>query len=65
MNSTVATSTGRAPFELVYGENVMVLLDHLNGTTQLSHVQAAEEMTKEVSRLVDVVKIELETAWER
>ena len=29
----MATSTGKVPFELVYGENVMVPLDHLIGTT--------------------------------
>ena len=50
MNSTVAASTGKAPFELVYGENVMVPLDHLTGTTQLSRVQAAGEMAEEVSQ---------------
>ena len=41
LNSTVIASTGKAPFELVYGENLMVLLDYLTGATQLSHVQAA------------------------
>ena len=40
LNSTVAASNGKAPFELVYSENVMVLLDYLTGTTQLSHMQA-------------------------
>ena len=39
----------------------MVPLDHPTGTTQLSHVQAAGEIAEEMSRLVDVVKIELET----
>ena len=39
----------------------MVPLDYLTGTTQLSSVQAAGEMAEEVSRLVDAVKIELET----
>ena len=58
----MTTSTGKAPFELVYGENVMVPLDHLTSTTQFLHVQAAGEMGEEVSRLVNVVKKELETA---
>ena len=62
MNSTVAASTSKVPFELVYGENIMVLLDHLSSTTQRSHVQAAGEMGEEMSQLVYIVKTELETA---
>ena len=62
LNSTVAASTCKAPFELVYSENVMVPLDHLTGATQLSCVQAAGEMAEEVSWLVDVAKTELKTA---
>ena len=57
----MAALTGKAPFELVYGENVIVRLDHLAGATQLSHMQAAGEITEEVSQLVDVAKIELKT----
>ena len=48
----MAASTGRPPFELVYGKNVMVPLDHLTSANQLSHVQAAWEIAKEVSQLV-------------
>ena len=62
LNSTVADSAGKAPFEMVYGENVMVSLDHLTGTTQLSHVQAAGEMAEKVLQLVDIAKTELKTA---
>ena len=62
MNITVAALNGKAPFELVYGENVIVPLDHLTGATQFSRVQAAEEMIDEVSWLVNVAKIELEIA---
>ena len=58
----MAASTGRAPFELMYGENVIVPLDNLTGATQFSHVQAVGEMAEEASRLVDAAKIELETA---
>ena len=61
MNSTVAASTGKAPFELVYGENVIAPLDHLTVATQLSCVQTAGEMAEEVSWLVDMIKTELET----
>ena len=60
----MAAPTGRAPFELVYGENVMVPLDHLTGSTQFSRVQAAEEIAEGVLQLVDVVKTELKTALE-
>ena len=62
MNSAVATSTSKAPFELLYSENVMVSLDCLTGTTQFSRMQAAGEMAVEVSQLVNTAKIELETA---
>ena len=58
----MAASTGKAPFELVYIENVIVPLDHLTGATQLSHIQTAGEMAEEVSWLVDVVKTKLKTA---
>ena len=52
----MAASTSKAPFELVYGENVIVPLDHLTGATQLSCVKAAGEIAEEVLWLVDVVK---------
>ena len=55
----MAASTGKAPFELVYGENVIILLDNLTGATQLSYVLAAREVAEEVSQLVDAVKTEL------
>ena len=61
-NATLTVSTSKAPFELVYGENVMVPLDHLTGATQILSVQAARLMVEEVSQLVDAVKTELETA---
>ena len=57
----MAASTSKAPFELVYGKNVMVPLDHLTGATQLLHVQAAGEMAEEVLQLVNPEKTELET----
>ena len=58
----MAASTGKAPFKLVYDKNVTVPLDHLTGTTQFSHMQAARDMAEEVSWLVDAAKIELKTA---
>ena len=57
----MVASTSKVLFELVYGENITVPLDHLTGSTQLSHVQASEEMAEKVSRLVDAAKTELET----
>ena len=57
----MAASTGKAPFELVYSENVIVPLDYPTGATQLSHVQAAGDTAEEVSWLVDAAKTELET----
>ena len=61
LNSTVAASIGKAPFELVYSENFLVPLDHLTGATQFSHVQTAGEIPEEVSWLVEAAKTELET----
>ena len=49
LSSTVPTSTRKAPFQLVYGKNVMVPLNYLTGTTQLSYVRAFGEMAEEVS----------------
>ena len=31
INSSVNTSTGKAPFELGYGDNVCEVVDHLDG----------------------------------
>ena len=53
----MAALTSKAPFELVYDENVIVLLDHKTFATQLSCMQAAGEMAVEVSRQVDAGKI--------
>ena len=61
LNSIVAASTSKVPFELVYGGNVIVPLD-LTGAAQLSHMQAAGEIAEEISWLVDMAKTELETA---
>ena len=58
----MAASTSKAPFELVYVENVIVPLDHLTGATQLSHMMAFGEMAEEGSWLVNAVKTKLETA---
>ena len=52
----MVASICKAPFELLYGEKVIVLLDHLTGATQLSRVLAAGEMVEEVSWLVDAVQ---------
>ena len=62
MNSTVAATARKTPFELVYGENVVVLLDWLTGTTQLLHMQTAKKIATKVSWLVNAAKIELQTA---
>ena len=53
----MAASTSKAPFELVYDENVIVLLDHKTFATQLSHMEAAGDMAVAVSRQVDASKI--------
>ena len=62
LNSIVVASTSKAPIELLYGENVIVPLDYLTGTTQLLHLQAAWKMAEEVSWLVDLTKTESKTA---
>ena len=65
MNSTIAASTEKAPFELLYVENVMVPLDYPTGTTQFSCVQAAGEIAEEVSWLVDAAKDRLGNCLEK
>ena len=58
----MAASASKAPFELVYGENVIVPLDYITGASQFSHVQVAGEMAEEVSKLVNTAKTEFKTA---
>ena len=52
----MAASTGKATFEIVYGENVMVPLDHPTSSPQPLWVQDTGEMAEEVSGLVYAVK---------
>ena len=59
LNITVVALTCKTPFELVYGGIVIVPLDHLTGSTQLSHLQTAREMSEAVLWLVNMAKTEL------
>ena len=57
INSTVARSTGKVPFEVAYGDNVRLPMDFTLDTPV--QVQSAEEVAKKV---VDVVR-EAREAW--
>ena len=57
INSTVARSTGKVPFEVAYGDNVRLPMDFTLDTPV--QVRSAEEVAKKV---VDVVR-EAREAW--
>ena len=51
INSTVACSMGKAPFEMLYGENVRLPIDLVLGSPV--QVRSAEEV---VCKVVDIVR---------
>ena len=57
INSTVARSMGKAPFEMLYGENVRLPIDLVLGSPV--QVRSAEEVARKV---VDVVR-EARDSW--
>ena len=57
INSPVACSTGKAPFEMLYGENVRLPIDLVLGSPV--QVRSAEEVVRKV---VDVVR-EARDSW--
>ena len=59
INSTVARSTGKAPFEMLYGQNVRLPIDLVLGSPV--QVRSAEEV---VHKVVDIVR-EARNLWAR
>ena len=57
INSTVARSTGKTPFEMLYGENVRLPIDLVLGSPV--QMRSAEEVAHKV---VDVVR-EAQDSW--
>ena len=57
INSTVARSTGKTPFEMLYGENVRLSIDLVLGSPV--QMRSAEEVAHKV---VDVVR-EARDSW--
>jgi hypothetical protein len=53
INSTVAASTGKSPFEMVYGENVREPIDML---LENVNVPSAEELLGKIKDNVDSAK---------
>ena len=53
INSSVNSSTGKAPFELVYGTNVREVVDHLDG---MHAVEAAQDLVTQISGLIREVR---------
>ena len=49
INSTVSASTGKSPFELLYGENVALPMDHALHAAPLTH---ATNFTTHIQNLV-------------
>lgn len=62
INSSVNASTGKAPFELLYGQPVRQVADHLDG---LHPNEAAQQLTTSWTKLVEDAKQKLEQAQEQ
>ena len=49
INSSINSSTGKAPFELAYGTNVRQVVDHLDGIHSMAKVQ---ELVTSITELI-------------
>ena len=49
INSSINSSTGKAPFELAYGTNVQQVVDHLNG---MHSVAMAQDLVTAITKLI-------------
>ena len=61
INSSAYTSTGKAPFELVYGHNICEVVDHLDG---MHTVAAAQDLVTQITELIEAVRTKLAKAQE-
>ena len=49
INSSINSSTGKAPFELAYGTNVRQVVDHLDGMHSVAIVQ---DLVTSITKLI-------------
>ena len=49
INSSINSSTGKAPFELAYGTNVQQVVDHLDG---MHSVAMAQDLVTSITELI-------------
>ena len=49
INSSINSSTGKAPFELAYGTNVQQVVDHLDGMHSVATVQ---DLVTSITKLI-------------
>ena len=49
INSSINSSTGKAPFELAYGNNVQQMVDHLDGIHSVAMVQ---DLVTSITKLI-------------
>ena len=49
INSSINSSTGKAPFELAYGTNVQQVVDHLDG---MNSVETAQDLVTSITKLI-------------
>ena len=49
INSSINSSTGKAPFELAYGTNVQQVVDHLDG---MHSVAMAQDLVTSITKLI-------------
>lgn len=59
INSAPSASTGKAPFEIVYGQPVAHPLDHLDGA---HFVQSSQDTVDRVTQLLEEAKAKLKSA---
>ena len=49
INSSINSSTGKAPFELAYGTNVQQVVDHLDGMHSMA---IAQDLVTSITKLI-------------
>ena len=62
INSTVSQSTGFAPFELLYGQNVPLPLDHAIANPNASKLTDAHSIISKIHKMVQNAKHAMQKA---
>ena len=53
INSSINSSTGKAPFEVAYGTNVQQVVDHLDG---MHSVATAQDLVTSITKLTGAAR---------